>query len=184
MSKKQVYEAIRKIAGTIPGDAIPCKVVSVQDYCCTVKQIENELEIKNVRLNAEQDPAKGFIIKPAMGSVVLIEAISELDYYVSMFSQVQSFSLKIGSISVEINENEIVLNGAQANSYLTDINKLVSEINKIQSDIRSLKQSLMSFVPSGTPADAAAWTAAFAAYYAAPLSDTQVDQIKDTKVKH
>jgi hypothetical protein len=182
--KNKIKEAIRKIAGAAPGDAIPCTVVAVQDYTCTVKQIENDVEITKVRLNAAQDPAKGFIIKPAVNSVVLLEAISATDYYVSMFSDVASFSLKIGSISLELNQNEITLNGGAAGSYLTDINKLVAEVNATRADIRSLKQALMTFVPTGTPADTAAWTAAFASYYGAPLVDTSVNDLKDTKVKH
>lgn len=180
----KIADSIRKIAGYAPGDAMVAEVLSVQEFTCTVLLKLINVEKPDVRLNADQDVNKGMVVRPAVGSIVLIEAISETDYYVSMFSEIESFSIKIGSISVEMTDSEIKLNGAQANSYLTDINKLTAELNKIQSDIRSLKQALGTFVPTGTPADAASWTAAFSTYYSATLLDTQVADIKDSKVQH
>lgn len=181
--KNKIKEAIRKIAGAAPGDAIPCTVVSVQDYTCTVKQIENDVEIKNVRLNAAQDPAKGFIIKPAVNSVVLVESISATDYYVSMFSEVASFSLKIGSISLELTDNEITLNGGAAGSNLTKLPALISKLNAIENDLNTLKTILAAWIPS--PGDGGGvLKTALAAYYGSAIVPTVEQELKDTKVKH
>jgi hypothetical protein len=101
-----------------------------------------------------------------------------------MFSEIDTVSIKIGAISVEMSSSDISLNGNQADSYLTDINKLVQHINAVKADIRALKQGLTTFVPTGTPADTAAWGVSVTPWATQPLLDSSVNDIADKKVKH
>ena len=180
----KIAEYIRQIVGEVASGHVVASVISVEDYSCTVKTKLSDVEIPGVRLNASQDPEKGILIKPTKGSDVLLGALSDVDLYVSMFSEIDTVSIKIGAISVEMSSRDISLNGNQADSYLTDINKLVQHINAVKADIRALKQGLTTFVPTGTPADTAAWGASVTPWATQPLLDSSVNDIADKKVKH
>lgn len=179
----EIADILREIVGAAPKSTMVAKVVSVQDYSCTVQDLLNDVEIKGVRLNAGVNSEEGIIITPEENSIVLIASISETDHYVVMFSKIKSVSVKIANISVEMNDNEIKLNGGQANSYLTDINKLVGKINAVETDLNKLKALLAAWVPAPTDGGLALKTA-LAAYYSSTITPTLVADIKDGKVKH
>ncbi len=180
----KVAKYIRQIVGDVAAGHVIATVISVEDYSCTVKTKLSDVKIPGIRLNAQQDPHKGIIIKPTVGSDVLLGALSEIDLYVAMFSEIDSVSVKIGSISIIISSNDICLNENQACSYLTDINKLVEQINEIKQDVNNLKNALVQFTPTGTLSDTASLKIIVTPWTAQLLMETTVDELADKKVKH
>ncbi len=175
---------IQQIVGDQQLPASVCKVTEVQEYTCTVTRLLDGDELKNVRLSAGTDPAKGVLIRPALDSVVLVSELTEVDRFVSMFSTIESFRAKVGAMSILITEDEIVFNEARLGSNLTDIAKLVSEINKLRGELNSLKQVLTVWVP--VPMDGGAVLKAAVATWASQLlqPNITVNDLKDEKIKH
>ena len=179
----KIAEYIRQIVGEVASCHVVASVISVEDYSCTVKTKLSDVEIPGVRLNASQDPEKGILIKPTKGSDVLLGALSDVDLYVSMFSEIDTVSIKIGAISVEMSSSDISLNNNQAKSYLTDINKLTGKINGLEQELNTLKSILLAWVP--VPADGGlVLKTAVTAWAAQTITPTIVSEIADKKVKH
>ncbi len=181
MSKLEYY--IRKIVEGIEESSLIATVVSVEDNTCTIKTKLSDIEIPNVRLNAQKDTDEGIVIKPKKGSDVLLGALSDRDLYIAMFSEIDSIAIKIGDISCEIDKNSIVLNGNQANSYLVDINKLKGKLNKLEQEFNTLKTTLTAWVPVPTDGGAVL-KSALTTWASQMLTPTTVNEIADNKIKH
>jgi hypothetical protein len=182
----EIKRLLRSLADTKneTGVVLICEVREVYDYSCDVIDILSGDEIKGVRLQAGTDAGTGLTIKPLKNSVVVVSAISVVDRYVSMYSEIDSIILFVGDSKVEVTSSNITFNDNQANSYLTDINKLVSEFNEIRLDINNLKQLLTTWVP--VIQDGGASLKAASANWAAQLMQpvVTVNDLKDEKIKH
>jgi hypothetical protein len=71
------------------------KVISVSGYVCTVKTINDEVELSGVRLQTAD--AAGMYLKPAVDSIVMIANIADYDFAVIMYSELESIKLLDGS---------------------------------------------------------------------------------------
>lgn len=182
--KKNIKDSIEKLASKSKSFGYVAQVLEVHNASCKVRILLSGLELPNVRLNAQPDKTEGLILKPSVGSKVLIDCLSDTDYYVTMYSQLDSMQLMLDGQKLFIDKNGIVLNGNQAGSYLTDINRLVDELNKIRNEINTLKQIFTTWVPA--PMDGGAVLKAASAAWAGQLMQppVNVNSMKDGKVKH
>ena len=113
-----------------------------------------------------------------------IEILNGENDEVKVYLDNTSIELSVKERSVKIDDSIITLNGGSKNSYLTDINQLVAKLNRLENDINSLKQAMTVWVP--VPMDGGAvLKAAITAWAAQVLQPvTQVNDLKDEKVKH
>ena len=88
--------AIREFTNNKPIYHKVGKVTKVDDTTCEALLVEDEnITYTEVRLKAHLQGDKSIIIKPAVGSFVLLGFLSSTDVFVSMFDQVDSVSIKM-----------------------------------------------------------------------------------------
>ncbi len=118
---------IREIILEIIGDkfktihGIPCKVtaVDIPTLTCDCEPINGDADIKDVRLMA--GTGNGVTLIPAVDSIVIVQMISDVSAYVSMFSQLQSIQLLDGSFGGIVKIPELI----------TKINTIENRVNAI-----------------------------------------------------
>ena len=84
---------ISRMVGTL------AKVLEVNDDVCDCEPLEGGATIEDAMLTLEE-PNKANYYKPKIGSIVLINYISEEKPYVSMFSELESIELQGNTYSV------------------------------------------------------------------------------------
>ncbi|MDR1199061.1 MAG: hypothetical protein LBK94_08655 [Prevotellaceae bacterium] len=92
--KDNIRKYIRQIVGDDLQNTEVCRVVSVDGAICTVETVADEIEYTGVRLKANTQDDKGIIIKPKIGSYVLVTQIDEANYFVSFFSEIDAITFK------------------------------------------------------------------------------------------
>lgn len=138
-----VTDILRRIAGERPPESFVAEVDDVRDRVCDVLPLDGAT-LKNVRLNTELTNQVGLVITPVKGSKVLVTKLSELDSFVSLFSEIEQVELLIGNTSVTIKDSELgmTLGGAEvkvagdkflikngAYTLKKAFNELIAEIN-------------------------------------------------------
>lgn len=166
----EVRDVIRKICGIDNQGLIffNAEVVSVDTETCTVKR--NGLEFTDVRLAAVVDGnTKNLLIKPKVGSMVLIADLSEglmRDLAVIGWSEVDT----------------ITINGGE-NEGLVKVKELTQKINTLETDLNSLKTIFTAWVP--TPGDGGlVLKTAVTTWASSQLSVTNKADIQNDKIKH
>ena len=128
---KEIKELIQKIAGTTGAAPtfITAEVKVLGAETCTVER--NGVKLTDVRYNAVEDgEANNMIIKPAVGSMVLIADLSGGNYrdlVIISFSKIDS----------------IVINGGSFGG-LIKIAELISWMNAVKVDLTAISASLNS----------------------------------------
>jgi hypothetical protein len=156
-------EAIEKIARSTVGNTMARigSVVSVNDSerTCTVKAIDTEIELTDVRL--QTDPSNGVFLKPKVGSFVVVVPFQDFEYVVVMYSAIDEIILLDGSLG-----------------GLIKISDLVSKLNVIENKVNDLIGYINSHshASNGSPPSPP--------YSGGNLSNTTVGQIENPKVKH
>lgn len=149
MSDRSIITAVQKMAGVFKTDKsyyIVASVKSVEDNTCTVTFVsgENESEVSGVLLQAEV--CDGLLIKPKVGSNVLVCLSIYNPPYIAMFSDIDEFYLQVGDSALTItNDGKIKLNDGSFDGLIkisdltTKLNNMVTAINvelgKIQAGI-------------------------------------------------
>lgn len=118
---------IREIILQIIGDkfktihGIPCRVTSVDipNLICDCEPINGDADIKDVRLMA--GTGNGATLIPAVDSIVIVQMISDVSAYVSMFSQLSAIKFLDGSFAGLVKVNELV----------TKLNRIEDRVNVI-----------------------------------------------------
>lgn len=146
MSKnsKEIRSVIRKIAGIDNEGLIffNAEVVSVDSETCTVKR--NNINHTDVRLAAVIDGnTKNLLVKPKVGSMVLIADLSEgdlRDLAVVAWSEVDSISCKTGSISIDVTGREIKFN--DGTEGMAKLSQLISWMQNVKTDLTTISTAL------------------------------------------
>jgi len=171
MSKaSDIRELIRSIGTTKkPGKLFfRAKVKTVSDETCQVEW--NGLLISDVQLAAAIDGnAKNLLIKPKVGSVVLVADLSEgemRELAVISWSEVDT----------------VVFNGGE-NEGIVKVKELTDKINTLENALNSLKTVFSGWVP--VPSDGGAvLKTAIATWAGSQLSVTNKADIQNDKIKH
>ncbi|MGN7787423.1 hypothetical protein ACTJIJ_23015 [Niabella sp. 22666] len=87
-----IAESIRELVGDMRTYGIPCKVTKVSGKTCEVEPVNGDAPIVDVRLVADDKPSQ-FYLEPKVGSIVLVQQITDTAAYVSMFSEVEGLYL-------------------------------------------------------------------------------------------
>lgn len=124
-----IKEAIRTLAGVDGVDrlAIICTVLSVDSGAatCECDPVDGSAIIEDVRLQAA--PGNGMLYIPVIGSVVIVQLVSDSEGFVSMFSELESVQYLDGSfggltktpeLKIQLDKTNDVIN-AIANALTT-----------------------------------------------------------------
>ncbi len=93
---------LRAIVSESEQTSYVCIVTAVNGATCDVKRIQNNKEIKEVRLNATLKENDGLVIIPKKDSTVLVTHIDGNKYFVSQFSEIEKITLNVKD-KIEIN---------------------------------------------------------------------------------
>jgi hypothetical protein len=99
-----IIETIRRIAGEKATDSFVAEVEMVNGRTCDVLPLDGA-PLKKVRLNTNISDAIGLVITPVKGSKVLVSKLSEVDSFVSLFSEVEKVELVIGETTLLVQED-------------------------------------------------------------------------------
>lgn len=152
VSNEQYYSSIAKVLS-----------VDEENALCTVEIIDGaEVEAK-----LQQTIASGFLVIPAVGSIVVLDWSDNTTPYVSMFSGVQSIIFQDGE-----------------NGGLIKIEELVSKLNTLESDLNEIKQ-VFSTTWTPVPSDGgAALKVAAATWSGSQITETEREDLENENFKH
>ena len=170
MSKHDIAENIRKLAGTGTFDTFVCTVKSIENATCTVVRVLDDLEIPGVRLNCHSTKDSGIVITPKKDSYVLVTSIDGLSFFVSQCSEVEK-------ITIDCN-GDIIINGGN-NDGIIKIKELTNKLNTI----RVIKFRRYSHEQHTHPAALGTATVAVSPT-TSPASNFNKSDYEDTKIKH
>ena len=100
--------------------SVLCSVVSVEFPTCTVKPLDDDIEIDGIRLIAD-DKEKGIIPSPAIDSIVIVSFLDDSNGFISLFSEIDSIGLRGDEFG-----------------GLVKIEELVQKINRLENKVNSL----------------------------------------------
>ena len=161
MSKeRECANLLKAIMGKIPQNCFVAQVQKVDGATCTVVRQGDNLKIAGVRLNELSDESVGMVIKPKADSFVLVARIDDFNYYVSLYSEIDS---------VDIQCDKITINGGD-NGGLINIKDLTKQLN-----------ALVDTFNNHTHAVAQSGTAAVTTNQAEKFN---INDYQDDKIKH
>lgn len=166
--KDDIKKAVRGINGQ--GQelySLICKVDSVDitnKTCYCIPLSEGGGDLQNVRLMS--DNKIGFLIKPKIGSIVLVTMLNKATGYVSMFSEV----------------DEILLNG-DAYGGLVRIQELTNKINNLENAFNNFVTLYNLHTHGGVTSGPSATTPPVIANNTT-LTPTQQAELENLTVKH
>lgn len=163
---------IREIIQSIVGDkfktlyGIPCKVTAVDTgaLTCDVEPVNGDADIKDVRLMA--GVGNGVTLIPAVDSIVIVQMISDVSGYVTMYSQVQSIQLLDGTFQ-----------------GLVKVVPLADDLNTIRDDINTLKSAISGWTPVPNDGGAALKTA-LTTWFGETLDPTDPAVLQNENITH
>ncbi len=120
MSKHDIAESVRKLAGTGTFDTFVCKVKSVENATCTVVRVLDDLEIPGVRLNCHSTENSGIVVTPKVDSYVLVTSIDGHSHFVSQCSEVEKITINCNT-KITINDGK--------NDGIIKIKELTEKLN-------------------------------------------------------
>jgi hypothetical protein len=169
-AESEIRSKLKAIVGI---DNIPMSllgsVVSVDEdeMTCTVTPNIGGADFTDVMLMSDNETTSlGIYFKPKVGSQVMISPYSDVDYFVSMVSEV----------------DEVWLHGDQYGG-LVKVADLVTKLNNLENDINLLKTAFSTWIV--VPSDGgAALKVVTATWTGQTLTPTVVNDIQSTTVKH
>lgn len=164
------------------------KVKSVDENkrVCDVELVMDEIDMFNVRIQAEINSTKGIAIIPKKDSFVVVTFISKTLCFISVCSEVEKILIDIPEVSgvaekIKIKNTKIELNDGN-NAGIVKVKELTQKVNKLETQLNQvltiLKTTVIPLAPSGTYP--------FAPLYSA-LSDivlTNQNEIENPDIKH
>lgn len=112
-------EIIRKIAGEKNADSFVATVETVNGRTCDVQPVDGA-PLKRVRLNTNISDAVGLVITPVEGTPVLVTRLSEVDSFVSLFSEIEKVELVIGETTLLVQEDKAEMVMGTTNILIKD----------------------------------------------------------------
>lgn len=160
----EIRDIIRQIVSDkFTGGAKLCKVISTSGSMCNVTTIENEVELKEVRL--QTDSSNGILITPSVGSFVVVVPIADFEFIVVMYSEIDSIKLLDGSFG-----------------GLTKVDELTEKLNNLESLVNNLLSALQGVSIPLAPSGTYPFAPLFSSYQ--PLTQTQVSDLENEKITH
>ena len=123
-NERECARILRDIVGETPFSTYLATVtkVSEQEAVCTVKRVLDNMEIKDVKLNATITNNEGMVIRPKKDSAVLITSIDGANWFVSQYSAIDKITIAA--------TDKIIFNGGN-NKGLIQIEKLTQKLNEL-----------------------------------------------------
>jgi|WetSurMetagenome_2_1015567.scaffolds.fasta_scaffold01806_19 hypothetical protein len=181
-ASEQIKEAIKALAGKNGVVTLLAKVKAVDQDNALISVYLGDLVIEDVRLRSIVDGDNGLYIVPEVGSMVLLIRVGGSDDLMAVgFSKYEKVMVKGESVSLEVNQDNIIFNGNALGSFMADINKLVGKINALEDDLNNLKTVFTDWAPVAYDGGAALKTAS-ASWASQSIVSTSVDDIKDEKI--
>lgn len=157
----------------MPKYSFIAKVKKVEGVVCQVARLGDNMKIDNVRLNEISDETTGIVIKPKVNSCVLVAVINDFNYYVSLYSDVDS---------IDIQCDKITINGGN-NGGLINIEELKKQLNKMSQRIDGIMSALEN--SPVTPQDGgAAYKAGIATVLSSLTDKESFGNMEDKKITH
>jgi hypothetical protein len=160
-----IKEAIQKIMEEkIGGSAsMLCTVTAVDGSTCSVTTLDTEIDLYGVRLQAAA--SNGILLKPKVGSIVVITPITDFEFVVVMFSDIDEITLLDGSFG-----------------GLTKTQELKTQLDKTNQVVQALVNSLTTWTPVANDGGAALKAFATSALAGKVVGD--YTDIENTLINH
>ncbi len=117
-----------------------CTVKSVSGSTCNVATLDTEVDLYDVRLQAQT--SNGILLKPKVGSIVVVDPITDFEFVVVMFSDIDEITLLDGSFG-----------------GLTKTQELKTQLDKTNEVVQAIVDTLQQWTP--VPNDGGAALKAF-----------------------
>ncbi len=129
MSKeRECANLLKAIMGKIPQNCFVAQVQKVDGATCTVVRQGDNLKIAGVRLNELSDESVGMVIKPKADSFVLVARIDDFNYYVSLYSEIDSVDIQCDKITINGGDNGGLINIEELKKQLDKMSKRIDTI--------------------------------------------------------
>ena len=160
-----IKEAVRTLAGVVDRFGIICTVVSVDagNATCVCDPVDDSAIYTDVRLQAA--PGSGMLCIPSVGSVVIVQLVSDSEGYVAMFSELESVQYLDGSFG-----------------GLTKTQELKIQLDKNNQVLSAIQNVLTTWTPVANDGGAALKAAAIAALAGKVVGD--YSDIENTDITH
>lgn len=144
-NERECARILRSIVGKKPFSTYLATVtkVSEQEAVCTVKRVIDDMEIKDVKLNATITNNDGMVICPKKDSAVLITSIDGANWFVSQYSTIDKITIDA--------EGKIIFNGGN-NHGLVKVESMVNWMQKVYNDLQTLTSLLFESPVAGNEA--------------------------------
>lgn len=162
MTVREAIQMIAKDGREVMG--ILCRVLDYDAAMCTCQPVDGSAIIEGVRLQVEE--SAGIYCIPKIGSPVIVQMINDTEGYVAMFSDIEYIGLLDDSYG-----------------GLVKVGDLVAKLNVLESDLNTLKQAFTAWVVVANDGGAAL-KAASAAWAGQTITETQVADLENDKIKH
>ena len=183
MSDREVTTAIQKLAGTFNEDKVKMvvgTVESVEGNTCTCT-IDDEMSLPGVQLQA--GVCDGWLLKPAIGSTVVIFYSIQNDPFVGLYSDIESAYLQAGSGSLEIlSDRSITFNDGSLGGIVEAIT-LTQKLNNLENNVNQLISNFNSHVHSGVTTGPGS-SGPTPSVVAGSLTPTTISEISNSKITH
>lgn len=174
MSKeRECANLLKAIMGKIPQNCFVAQVQKVDGATCTVVRQGDNLKIAGVRLNELSDESVGMVIKPKADSFVLVARIDDFNYYVSLYSEIDS---------VDIQCDKITINGGD-NGGLINIEELKKQLDKMSKRIDTIINALENS-PTTAQDGGAGYKAGIVTALSSITDKEDFTNMEDDKIKH
>lgn len=180
---EQIREALKAFSGKGGAITLLAEVKTVDEAQAIISvNIGNDLILEDIRLRSIVDGDNGVYIIPQIGSQVMLLRFDNSDEFMAVgFSKFDKVIIKGETISLEVNQDNIIFNANALGSFLPDINKLITKINNLEQSVNDLKTALSTWVP--VPQDGgASLKAGITTWAGQQIIKTTKDDIKDPKI--
>lgn len=122
-----------------------CTVESVGEFDCEVIPVDSEATLPMVRMKAHLQGNGGIIIKPKVGSFVIVSFTRPADAFIAMCDEIDSIQAKLFDHTILINKDGMLVD---MSSGLYEIKNNQESLKKLLSDL--IKEITMITVTTGT----------------------------------
>lgn len=157
------------------------KVISVSDFVCSVETLDN-VEIENVRLNAQIDGGKGVVLTPKIGSKVIMTTIDDVNFFIVQYSELEKVDVFMQETTIVITQDELVVNDGK-NGGVCITPELFKNLKKLTARVDGIIDAINTAVPVAQDGGAMLQTSMKTKL--ATLQDKEdFSKIENEKVKH
>ncbi len=164
-AENDIRQNLRTIVGSAPIATYAAKVTAVNGAECSVVRIADDMAIDEVKLNATCTDGRGIVIHPTVGSIVLITSIDGVQWFVSMFEQIDTIVINGGTHPI-----------CYADTLKSELQKMSNRIDVI---IDALKTAL-----TGSQDGGATYKSNIATKLATITQTEDFSNIENTNIKH